>query len=105
MTNALVALEHDPEKSLPSDSIRGWEPVFRKDHAQIEILAPSDEPRTAPQPTRRPNADFIAHLIATKAQAPQTRVRRRAEPEQAVAAYGSVGHWPTPLGRALSRSL
>ncbi len=96
MTNAVIALEHDPEK---------WKPVFGKDHAQIEILVPTDGPQTAPRAGGRPNADFIAHLIATRVQAPQTRVRRRAEPEEAVAAYGSVGHWPTPLGRALSRSL
>ena len=53
----------------------------------------------------RANADFVAHLIATSAQAPQTRVRRRAEPEVAVAAYGALGHWPTPAGQKLSRSL
>jgi hypothetical protein len=55
--------------------------------------------------TRRANADFIAHLIATSAQLPQTRIRRRAEPEVATAAYDALGHWPTPAGRMLSRSL
>jgi len=53
----------------------------------------------------RAGADFLAHLIATFAQAPQTRARRRAEPEQAVAAYRQVGQWPIPSGRTLSRSL
>jgi hypothetical protein len=53
----------------------------------------------------RANADFVAHLIATKGQLPQTRARRRAEPEDAIAAYAALGHWPTPSGRALSRSL
>ncbi len=32
-------------------------------------------------------AAFLAHLLATKAMAPQTRERRRAEPEEAIAAY------------------
>ena len=32
-------------------------------------------------------AAFLAHLIATKDQAPQTRERRRAEPGEAIAAY------------------
>lgn len=32
-------------------------------------------------------APFLAQLIATKAHVPQTRVRRRAEPEEALAAY------------------
>ena len=35
-------------------------------------------------------AAFLAHLLATKAMAPQTRERRRAEPEEAIAAYRSV---------------
>ena len=54
---------------------------------------------------QRPNADFIAHLIATAAQAPQTRARRRAEPEAATAAYRALGQWPTAPGGAVSRSL
>jgi hypothetical protein len=55
--------------------------------------------------TNRANADFVAHLIATSAQAPQTRARRRANSEDAIAAYDALGHWPTPTGRKLSRSL
>ena len=63
-------------------------------------------PATAePRVAVRANADFVAHLIATSAQAPQTRVRRRAEPEEAVAAYGTLDHWAPPAGRTLSRSL
>jgi hypothetical protein len=50
-------------------------------------------------------ADFIAHLIAVRLQAPQTRARRRAEPEDAAAAYGVLGQWPMPVGRVLSRAL
>jgi hypothetical protein len=53
----------------------------------------------------RANADFVAHLIATSAQAPQTRARRRANSDEAIAAYDALGHWPTPAGRKLSRSL
>jgi hypothetical protein len=53
----------------------------------------------------RANAAFIAHLIATSVQAPQTRMRRRAEPAEAAAVYGGVGQWPSPSGRALSQSL
>lgn len=68
-------------------------------------LAPSSREEAAVRVGRRPNADFIAHLIATAAQAPQTRARRRAEPEQATAAYRALGQWPSAPGRALSRSL
>jgi hypothetical protein len=68
-------------------------------------LGHTDQAAAAVRPSPRANADFVAHLIATKTQAPQTRARRRAEPEQAIAAYGAVGQWPTPAGRTLSRSL
>jgi hypothetical protein len=67
-------------------------------------LGYANEDAAALRPSPRANADFVAHLIATKAQAPQTRARRRAEPGQAVAAYDAVGQWPTPAGHKLSRS-
>ena len=39
----------------------------------------------------RGDAAFLAHLIATRTQAPQTRARRRAEPADAIAAYRGMG--------------
>ena len=57
-----------------------------------------------PHQTSRPDCGFIAHLIATKAQAPQTRTRRRAEPGEAISAYAGLGQWPSAAGRILSRS-
>ena len=53
----------------------------------IEATAASER---APQVTRHPAAGFLAHLIATQMQAPQTRTRRRAEPEEASAVYRSM---------------
>jgi hypothetical protein len=44
-------------------------------------------------------------LIATLAQAPQTRVRRRAAPDVAIAAYGARDRSSMPEGHTLSRSL
>ncbi len=55
--------------------------------------------------TNRPRADFIAQLIATAVAAPQTRTRRRVEPEAATAAYAALDRRPAPSGRAVSRSL
>jgi hypothetical protein len=60
---------------------------------------------TSARQARRPQADFVAHLIAVRLQAPQTRARRCVEPEHAAAAYGALGQWPTPAGRVLSRAL
>jgi hypothetical protein len=48
--------------------------------------APSERPIVH---TRYPAAPFLAHLIATHIRAPQTRERRRAEPQDAIAAYGA----------------
>jgi hypothetical protein len=53
----------------------------------------------------RARADFVAHLIATSAQAPQTRSRRRAEPRDAVAAYAVRGVAPAVYGITVSRLL
>jgi hypothetical protein len=41
--------------------------------------------------TRYPAAPFLAQLIATHLQAPQTRARRRAELDEVVAAYSAMG--------------
>jgi len=66
---------------------------------------PAAQTATNVRATIRANADFVAHLIATSAQAPQTRARRRANPADAIAAYDALGHWPTASGQVLSRSL
>jgi hypothetical protein len=77
-------------------------PLTETDQAAAEAAA---QTAANVRVTSRANADFVAHLIATSAQAPQTRARRRANPDEAIAAYDALGHWPTPAGRKLSRSL
>ena len=52
------------------------------------IAAPA--PREATPQLPRGNAAFLAHLIATKDQAPQTREKRRAAPAEVLAAYRAV---------------
>jgi hypothetical protein len=58
-----------------------------------------------PLTRRPPSAAFLAHLIATAQQAPQTRVRRRAEPGEVRAVYAAVAAAPANLGRKIYRSL
>jgi hypothetical protein len=54
---------------------------------------------------QRAHAGFLAHLIATARQMPQTRERRRAEPEDAIAAYRSTVNGARPsTPRRFSRS-
>jgi hypothetical protein len=47
-------------------------------------------PRACSMARPRPSAAFLAQLIATAQQAPQTRGRRRAEPADACAAYAAA---------------
>jgi hypothetical protein len=48
----------------------------------LRTQAPHREPRTV-----RPDAAFVAHLIATAVQTPQTRALRRASTAEALASY------------------
>jgi hypothetical protein len=53
----------------------------------LVVIAPPPH-ASAARPHR--NAQFVAQLIATRTQAPQTRIRRRAEPREAADAYRAV---------------
>jgi hypothetical protein len=67
-------------------------------------ITPTD--REAPAAyANRPSADFLTQLIAISEKTPQTRMRRRAEPQEAIAAYRARGRSAASSGRALSRSL
>ena len=78
-------------------------------NALVPVILQQREAAPAPRNrhaiAHRTEADFIAHLIATAVQAPQTRTRRRADPADATAAYGALSQWPTEAGRVVSRSL
>jgi len=52
----------------------------------------------------RPTAPFLAHLIATVQGAPQTRERRRADPDWAITAYAAMMQVPGSAGRAVRES-
>jgi hypothetical protein len=52
----------------------------------------------------RPTAPFLAHLIATAQSAPQTRERRRADPDWAIAAYAGMMQVPGSAGHAVRES-
>jgi hypothetical protein len=51
----------------------------------LVLLAPKSEPHAGTAGYRQ--APFLAHLLAIKDQHPQTRERRRATPQEAIAAY------------------
>jgi hypothetical protein len=52
----------------------------------------------------RATAPFLAHLIATVQDAPQTRERRRADPNWATTAYAAMMQVPVSAGRAVRQS-
>ena len=56
----------------------------------LVVVEPPMPQGDARWPMRHPAAPFIAQLIATRLRAPQTRARRRAEPEEAIAAYRAM---------------
>lgn len=58
------------------------------------LVVVSRDDHESATPSYRP-AVFLAHLIATRDQAPQTRERRRASSAEATAAYRSVAKLAT----------
>jgi hypothetical protein len=60
------------------------------------VVLQAGEPAHQVSAGPRPSAAFLAQLIAHRQQAPQTRMRRRAEPDAARATYAAAS-----VGRAL----
>ncbi|HVV81240.1 MAG TPA: hypothetical protein VHD59_16710 [Pseudolabrys sp.] len=69
----------------------------------LVALEPAAERRPG---TAAPAAPFLAQLLAVKANLPQTRDRRRAEPDEATHSYEtSMAPRPAYTGRVLSRAM
>lgn len=64
-------------------------PDVTESRALIAIEAPVPAERSFTH-SRHPAAPFLAQLIATRQQAPQTRARRRAEPREAISVYAAM---------------
>jgi hypothetical protein len=70
---------------------------------QLLVLAPVDAHQRS---SNRPAAPFLAHLIATEAQLPQTRARRRAKPDAAAAVYARASCASDgPIGSICTRDI
>jgi hypothetical protein len=79
------------------------EPPSRRDLVPVQAIRPED-PRHFSQP--RPQAAFLAHLLAVAQRAPQTLEKRRAEPQEAVNRYAAAGRAaPANPGRSLKRAV
>jgi len=68
--------------------------VSRVTPASVALVPIAATPRLAPAThgLTRPDPSFVAHLIAMAATSPQTRLLRRAAPEDVQAAYRSVAN-------------
>ena len=60
--------------------------------ALVPVVATPQRPAPAVQGLTRPDPSFVAHLIAMAEMSPQTRLLRRAAPEDVQAAYRAVAH-------------
>jgi hypothetical protein len=63
------------------------------------VLGPAVEDAYPHAHYSRPTAAFLAHLIATALQAPQTRQRRRAEPQDAAVLYATAAAYAESGGK------
>ena len=72
---------------MPLGETRQAESQPASESRALVALAPATERAPLPRPRQ---AVFLAQLIATKDQHPQTRARRRAEPAQAIGAYRAM---------------
>jgi hypothetical protein len=71
------------------DEILDGEFVNLDEPACTEVVPVTESVRWSPRPAPRPDPTFVAQLIATADQAPQTRGSRRASLADARTAYGA----------------
>ncbi len=62
----------------------------REPGTALVLIAPVQSGEQTTLPSRRTSVSYLAHLIATDRGEPQTRDRRRATPQEAIAAYGAM---------------
>jgi hypothetical protein len=88
-------------------AISGVSRVTPASVALVPIFATPRRLAPVVQSLTRPDPSFVAHLIATAEMSPQTRLLRRAAPEDVQAAYRSVANQTrtvTPPGVRMRQS-
>ena len=91
------------EREPATDTVRD-DPQSSAGPRDVVVVNPK---RTAPnkQPSRYADALFLAHVFASKFDAPQQREKRRADPGDANASYRKSAKKPSKLGRVLSKKI
>lgn len=72
-----------------SDNVQDGEFVDLDEPVRAELIPVTQSVHCSPRPAPRPDPTFVAQLIATADQAPQTRRLRRASLADAQTAYGA----------------
>ncbi len=94
--SAVTAVSRAPRHDTPAH--RETEAASSRALIPLEPIAAADTPLRT-----RPQAPYLAHLIATKEKLPQTRERRRAEPQDVIAVYAAAtAGAAAPTGRKFS---
>jgi hypothetical protein len=96
----IVSAGHTPRNDAPA-------PRAPKVASGRALIALQPVPSGAETPLRtHPDARFLAHLIATDQKVPQTRERRRADPQDATTAYAAANAGPAaPAGQQIFRTM
>lgn len=85
------------------DGSNSTEPSTRTDLVRVAPVEPTETPRII---RSRPQAAYLAHLLAVAQRAPQTQEKRRAEPREAINRYTAAGLTaPARPGRAFKRAV
>jgi hypothetical protein len=92
-----------------ADAARADDPVRDNSEPQsgrrdLVVVNPKETPRQG-KPSRYADALFLAHIFASKFDAPQTREKRRADPADANASYRRSAKRPARPGRVLSKKV
>jgi len=92
------------DRPAPTGEVEPAEPVLSQ-RRDVVVIEPA-RPTSPPVSHSRPQAAFVAHLIATAHQDPQTREKRRAAPQEASDRYVAAGK-PRAVnpGRSFKRAI
>jgi hypothetical protein len=93
-----IANVSQPTAAAPHQTPRvGDAPANTASVALVPVVTAPRRPVAAAHGLTRPDAPFVAHLIAMAESSPQTRMLRRAAPADVQAAYRSVANQNQPL--------
>ena len=91
------------------DASQAADPIRDKSDAKSErrdliVVNPKETPRKGKR-SRYADTLFLAHMFASKFDAPQQREKRRADPADANASYRKGAKRPVKTGRVLSKKV